>query len=109
MRIVRTDLGATIVTQNALEQRSENGRVDLAPIELQAVSRMIGLACAPVSIRQRRVGRAPHPRALGRGFGATSPHFIASRSGEQQRVLRRGQHARQLQARRLTGGVGSGP
>eukprot|EP00964_Phaeocystis_antarctica_P073083 scaffold44814_cov58-Phaeocystis_antarctica.AAC.5 len=68
-----------------------------------------GLACVPVGIRQRRVGRAPHPRVLGRGIGAANPHFIASRSGDQQRVLLCGLYARQLQARRLAGGVGVGP
>eukprot|EP00964_Phaeocystis_antarctica_P087674 scaffold55685_cov30-Phaeocystis_antarctica.AAC.1 len=63
-----------------------------------------GLAAVPVGIRQRHAGRAPHPRALGRGIGAANPHPIASRSGDQQRVLRCGLHGRQLQARRLAGG-----
>eukprot|EP00964_Phaeocystis_antarctica_P031553 scaffold17844_cov63-Phaeocystis_antarctica.AAC.2 len=57
----------------------------------------------------RRIGRAPPPRALRRSIGATNPHLIASRSGDQQRVLRCGLHGRQLQARRQAGGVGIGP
>eukprot|EP00964_Phaeocystis_antarctica_P041660 scaffold23827_cov63-Phaeocystis_antarctica.AAC.2 len=72
-------------------------------------ARVVGLAWGPVGIRQRGVGRAPHPRALGRSIGAANPHLIASRSGDQQRVLRCGLHARQLEARRLAGGVGIGP
>eukprot|EP00964_Phaeocystis_antarctica_P089971 scaffold57491_cov68-Phaeocystis_antarctica.AAC.1 len=70
---------------------------------------VIGLVCVPVGIRQRRVGRAPCPRALRRSIGAANPHLVATRSGEQQRVLRCGLHARQLQARRLAGGVGIAP
>eukprot|EP00964_Phaeocystis_antarctica_P005731 scaffold3130_cov65-Phaeocystis_antarctica.AAC.1 len=56
--------------------------------KLQAVldaGLVIGLArCqVPVGVRQRRVGRAPHPRALGRSIGAANPQAsIASRSGE---------------------------
>eukprot|EP00964_Phaeocystis_antarctica_P005387 scaffold2947_cov67-Phaeocystis_antarctica.AAC.4 len=67
-----------------------------AVITHQAVlaANVIGLAFGPVGIRQRRVGRAPHPRALGRGIGAANPHFIASRSSDQQRILRCGLHAR---------------
>eukprot|EP00964_Phaeocystis_antarctica_P070687 scaffold43062_cov49-Phaeocystis_antarctica.AAC.3 len=85
-------------------------------VKLQAVfgsALAVGLASFPVGIRQRRVGRAPHPRALGRSIGAANPHSIATRSSEQQReqqrVLLCGLHSRQLQARRLAGGVGVGP
>ena len=57
--------------------------------QLQAVlvaTEVTGLSRAPVGVRQRRAGRAPLPRALGGGVGAANPHFVASRSGEQQRV-----------------------
>eukprot|EP00964_Phaeocystis_antarctica_P121888 scaffold85556_cov56-Phaeocystis_antarctica.AAC.2 len=70
---------------------------------------VFGLACGPVGIRQRRIGRAPHPRALRRSIGAANPHSIASRSGDQRRVLRCGLNGRQLQARRQAGGVGIVP
>ena len=82
-------------------------------IKLQAVlvttSVAIGLARASVGVRERGVGRAPHPRALGCGIGAPNPHTVATRSGAHQRVLRCGLHGRQLQARRMASGVGSGP
>eukprot|EP00964_Phaeocystis_antarctica_P037199 scaffold21248_cov68-Phaeocystis_antarctica.AAC.3 len=74
-----------------------------------ASTAVVGLAFGPVGIRQRRFGRAPHPRALRRSIGAANPHPIASRSGNQQRVLRCGLHARQQQARRQAGGVGIRP
>ena len=70
---------------------------------------VIRLVSFPVGIRQRRVGRAPHPRALGCGISAANPHLVVTRNGEQQLVLLCGLHARQLQACRLTGSVGIVP
>jgi len=102
---------------DVFERLSAGGVVPPAAVEaavshhavLAALVPTVGLTWVPVGIRQRRVGRAPHPRALPRSIGAANPHTIASRSGDQQRVLRCGVHACQLEARRLTGGVGSGP
>ena len=84
-------------------------------IEQQAIlniaTSVIGLARVPAGVRQRGFGRdpGPHPGALGRNIGAANPHLIASRSCEHQGVLRWGLHGRQLQTRRLAGGVGSRP
>ena len=74
-----------------------------------AARHVIGLAYFPVGVRHRRIRRAPHPRALGRSIGAANPHRIVSHSGDQQRVLRCGPHARQLLAGRHAGGLGIAP
>ena len=76
---------------------------------LNIATSVIGLARVPAGVRQRGFGRDPHPGALGRNIGAANPHLIASRSCEHQGVLRCGLHGRQLQTRRLAGGVGSRP
>ena len=80
-------------------------------VKLQAVlvaTEVIGPR-VPVGVRQRRAGRAPLPRALRGGVGAANPRGIPTHSGEQQRVLRCGMDACQLQACRQTGGVGIAP
>ena len=77
---------------------------------LASAADVIGLASSPARVRERGVGRAPYPRALGRRIGAPNPHGrTAAHSGKKPRVLRCGVHARQLLSSRPTGSVGVGP
>eukprot|EP00964_Phaeocystis_antarctica_P046842 scaffold27076_cov67-Phaeocystis_antarctica.AAC.2 len=90
-------------------QDRQSGRREVVPLARAVASLVVIEQQAVLAGTIRRVGRAPHPRALGRGIGAANPHFIASRSGEQQRVLLCGLYARQLHVRLQAGVVGIAP
>jgi hypothetical protein len=52
VRVVHAELPATVVPQHALQQRAEDGRVDLAPVELLCVQQQPQLILV-----QRDLGR----------------------------------------------------